>query len=80
MKLPESRLSPNLKNKNIHSEKIYYIFSNKVFLTFWDNGTFKRNLKKNEKNRLQKNFLYFRKWNFLALRLKIAYISADGTF
>ena len=64
MQLPESRLSPNLKNKNIHSEKIYYIFSNKVFLTFWDNGTFKRNLKKMKKIDYKKIF----------------YISENGTF
>ena len=27
-----------------------------------------------------KNFLYFRKWNFPALRLKNSFISGNGTF
>ena len=32
------------------------------------------------KNLPPKNFLYFRKWNFLALRLKISYVSGNRTF
>ena len=81
MQLPESRLSPNLKNKKIHSEKIYYIFSNKVFLIFWDMVLLSATSKKWKKSTTKKfpifpkmelssskikNFLYFRRQNLLA--------------
>ena len=41
--------------------------------------TFKLKLEKIKENPARKNFLYFRKWNFLAPRLNFSYIAGSGT-
>ena len=60
-------------SENENPEKIPYISGNGTFLYFskfliFQEVTFRA--RKNKKHLLRKNFLYFRKWNFLALRLR----------
>ena len=61
-------LSPSLKNKKTRSENISYIFIKKAFLIFQETELSYVVSKK--------MFLYFRKWNFLALYF--SYISGNN--
>ena len=65
-----------LKLKHIYSERIRYIFSKKAFLIFRENETLifweiklLSAISKNEIKLPSKKFLYFKKWNLIALKL-----------
>ena len=70
-----------LKLKHIYSERIRYIFSKKAFLIFRENETLifweiklLSAISKNEIKLPSKKFLYFKKWNLIALKLIFFFI------
>ena len=77
--------SPKIKNFLMFSQKIVFLIFQEMKrynpklkkLLIFQVGTF--SAQKIKKNYSEKNFLYFREWNFLALSLKRIIIFQEGT-